>query len=320
MCALASLAERPALVERLFVTREINPAGVYRVKLCKNGEWVTVTVDDYFPCYPEGGPIFSRAHGNELWVLILEKAYAKLHGNYFLLRGGYANEGMIDLTGCPSVSFDFRDDYVRVMFEKGEFWRLLQHFDSEGYLISASTPGEDRWTETGGPEQEGGLVPGHAYSIIIVREALGHRLVNIRNPWGNFEWNGDWCDTSPLWSNEMKELLHPNLEEGDGTFWMSLEDFFSNFRSLNVCRVKNWEEVRIKGKFIRVQDIDDSNIEVVMSKWYYAVSPLCSLTRRWMLANQPRFSLASIRRTNASRVCLLVAHTLTSVLQSSSAR
>jgi len=77
MCALASLAERPALVERLFITREANSQGVYRVKLCKNGEWVMVTVDDYFPCYPMAGPMFSRAHGNELWVLLLEKVKLK---------------------------------------------------------------------------------------------------------------------------------------------------------------------------------------------------------------------------------------------------
>lgn len=94
MSSLASLAERPQLVERLFVTKHYNQEGVYRVKICKNGEWVYVTVDDYFPCYVDGGPIFSRAHGNELWVLLLEKAYAKLHGCYMNLRNGYANEGM----------------------------------------------------------------------------------------------------------------------------------------------------------------------------------------------------------------------------------
>jgi len=56
-----------------------------------------------------GGPIFSMNNGNELWVLLLEKAYAKLHGNYFLLRGGFANEGLMDLTGCPSFSYIFDD-------------------------------------------------------------------------------------------------------------------------------------------------------------------------------------------------------------------
>jgi hypothetical protein len=52
------------------------------------------------------------------------------------------------------------------MIESGEFFKKIKSFDDSGYLISASTPGEDRWTETGGPDQEGGLVPGHAYSVI----------------------------------------------------------------------------------------------------------------------------------------------------------
>jgi len=77
------LAERPALIERLFITRTINELGVYRVKICKNGEWQVVTIDDLFPCYPQGEPLFSKGLSNEIWVLILEKAYAKLHGNYF---------------------------------------------------------------------------------------------------------------------------------------------------------------------------------------------------------------------------------------------
>ncbi len=51
--------------------------------------------------------MFSKAHCNELWVLILEKAYAKLHGNYFMLRGGFANEALQDLTGCPTAYYDF---------------------------------------------------------------------------------------------------------------------------------------------------------------------------------------------------------------------
>jgi len=69
----------------------------------------------------------------------------------------------------------------------------------------------------------------------------------------------------------MKELLNPALDDTDGTFWMSVRDFYNNFYSVNICHVRNWDEVRIKGKFIRVQDIEDLNIEVVLSKWYYSL-------------------------------------------------
>jgi calpain-15 len=82
LCALATLAERPNLVERLFLTKDYKANGAYRMKINKNGVWQELTIDDYFPCSLEGPPLFTRAHGNELWVLLLEKAYAKLHGSY----------------------------------------------------------------------------------------------------------------------------------------------------------------------------------------------------------------------------------------------
>ena len=48
-----------------------------------------------------GGPIFTRGNGNELWVMLIEKAYAKLHGSYKDLENGYNTWALVDLTGCP---------------------------------------------------------------------------------------------------------------------------------------------------------------------------------------------------------------------------
>ena len=268
MCSIASLAERPQLVRRLFKTPSVTPDGKYTLKFCKNGEWVEVTVDDMFSCGPYG-PVFSGSHGKELWVLLMEKAYAKLHGSYMLLRGGWANEGMIDLTGCPTLKYEFASDVGAKLLQEDIVWPKLKAYDDEGALISASTSGEDIYTEHGGPNATSGLVPGHAYTVIAVKEAFGNRLVQIRNPWGQFEWGGDWSDNSPLWTEQMKGALNPNLEEGDGTFWMCFEDFIVNFTEVTICRVKQYHEARVKGTFVKHQ-VDQN--KMILSKWAYTLT------------------------------------------------
>ena len=256
MCTLASLAERPSLVKRLFKSEEVSPCGLYRIRFCKNGEWQVVTVDDYFPCAPFGKPKFNRSNGNELWVMLVEKAYAKLHGDYFRLEYGSEREGMIDLTGCPTLWYDLKCKEVKELIMADLLWPLLKQFDQDAAVISASTPGKDKYSENRPVDKQGGLVPGHAYSVIQVREAMGHRLLNIRNPWGDLEWAGSWSDQSPLWTEEMKAAIQPVLEENDGTFWMNYADFLEHFQGVTVCLVKPFFEARYKGLFECVYEED----------------------------------------------------------------
>jgi calpain-15 len=149
LCAIAALTEFPKLVLDLIETEEINEHGVYRVKFCKNGWWQSVRVDDYFPCFPGAGPIYSRSNGNELWVMLLEKAFAKLCGSYEAVKSGWAYEGMMDMTGAPCKTIRLDDSTVIPKIENGQLWRDLLFYDNENYIMSASTPGEDTFTETG---------------------------------------------------------------------------------------------------------------------------------------------------------------------------
>lgn len=217
--------------------------------------------------------MFSRANGEELWVMLIEKAYAKLHGCYGSLRYGFTHHGMLDLTGCPTVNVTFpkdKPDFETIEDEAEQIWDSIQEADDRGFLISGETPGYDDQTEGGGgKDAPDGLVPGHAYSIIEVKEGLGVRLLKIRNPWGKYEWGGDWSDQSELWTEEMIEHFHPVFDTNDGTFWMCFEDFIMNFDSVNICHVRNWNEVRLKGKFIRASEKSNDGNSWVLNKFYY---------------------------------------------------
>lgn len=54
------------------------------MKFYINGEPETVVVDDYFPwCTHKSNWAFSRSnYDKEIWVLLLEKAWAKIYGSY----------------------------------------------------------------------------------------------------------------------------------------------------------------------------------------------------------------------------------------------
>lgn len=81
----------------------MNEFGIYCVKLCHNGIWKLVWVDDFFPCDPHSKkPAFTRSSDAELWVLILEKAWAKLYGCYERIEQGTCREAQRDLTGAPT--------------------------------------------------------------------------------------------------------------------------------------------------------------------------------------------------------------------------
>ena len=66
--------------------------------LCLDGEWINIVIDDFIPCR-NNKPAFSKAKDKELWVILLEKAYAKMYGNYDKIEAGLTGQAIRDLTG-----------------------------------------------------------------------------------------------------------------------------------------------------------------------------------------------------------------------------
>ena len=89
MAGLAALAERPDRIFNLFLLQEMNDIKYFSVKLLYKGKWRTIDMDEYIPCM-YGKPSFSKSVGEELWVILLEKAWAKLYTSYKRIEAGYA--------------------------------------------------------------------------------------------------------------------------------------------------------------------------------------------------------------------------------------
>jgi len=45
--------------------------------------------------------VFTHGHDQELWVMIIEKAWAKINFSYDNIDGGFTREALHDFTGAP---------------------------------------------------------------------------------------------------------------------------------------------------------------------------------------------------------------------------
>lgn len=102
LASLAALAQRsrPTL-ERAVL--KAPAAGVYGVRWFVGGRPTTTWVDDRFP-HRDGKPVYSHSPSGALWVLVLEKAYAKEFGGYRAIEAGRPADALADLTGLPATT------------------------------------------------------------------------------------------------------------------------------------------------------------------------------------------------------------------------
>ena len=219
LSTISCIAREPQLIERLFTTKHPNAAGVFEVNLCVGGEFVKIAIDDHFPVNASNKPIYVSSVKPEVWVMILEKAFAKACGSYANIIGGLPDEAFQCLTGYPSSRLKLDEDS----------WKTLTGAVKKKYLMCTCT-NADQHTQVG-------LVENHAYTLLDCRTVDNIRLVKIRNPWGSGEWNGKYSDNDAFWSNQkMKDEFGYSKSADDGSFFMEFSDYIKYFTSVSICR------------------------------------------------------------------------------------
>ena len=105
---------------------------------------------------------------------------------------------MRDITGAPA--------YQYVIDKESDMYSKIVDADQKNYLVSISCGKTDLEKQAA---RDLGLVTAHSYSIIECQTVTDGdknvQLLKIRNPWGSFEWKGDWSDTSDKWTDATKD-------------------------------------------------------------------------------------------------------------------
>ncbi|KAL7273069.1 hypothetical protein RUND412_004093 [Rhizina undulata] len=289
LAALAIITNVEGLIERVCVARD-EETGVYGFVFYRDGEWTSTIVDDqlflkhrefgtedyhfehvrleieifrnieaeYRKAMVQGSRAlyFSACHDqNETWLPLLEKAYAKAHGDYGVLYGGYAGEAVEDLTGGVTSELSTRD-----ILDKKKMWNEEVLKVNKKFLFAAVN---DITAERFGIQKH------HSYSVLRAVEAKGQKLVLLKNPWGTGEWTGAWSDGSKEWTAEWMTLLDHKFGD-DGIFWMSFDDFLRKFTTIDRTRLfdDSWK-VASKWATLGVEwaaDYSDTRFEITVTK------------------------------------------------------
>ncbi|KKY29498.1 putative calpain-1 catalytic subunit [Diaporthe ampelina] len=266
LAAISTIAHRKDLMDRICVARD-EECGVYGFVFQRDGEWISTVVDDnlYLSSEdfrernpevfdPDGSKaakfrslnqrgsdalFFSRCtEENETWLPLLEKAYAKAHGDYEAIDWGYVGDGVEDMTGGVTTSIT-----TNKILRKDRLWKELTGSDGQ-FVFGLSAQFRSNRVEA-----DSGVALGHAYTILRAVEVDTEngkgsvRLVKIRNPWGKRdirgrigEWNGRWSDGSEEWTPYWMEKLDHRFSN-DGIFWMEYGDTLQTFRFIYRTRL-----------------------------------------------------------------------------------
>ncbi|KAI1160782.1 hypothetical protein F5B18DRAFT_663622 [Nemania serpens] len=258
LAALCTLSNKPSLIERVCVARD-EQVGVYGFVFHRDGAWFSEIIDDklfltkpdfdesvlerllwedrervdseeqYRRAYQSGSGALYFAqceHADETWLPLLEKAYAKAHGDYQAIEGGFTGEGIEDLTGGVTTEL-----YTTDILDKEYFWREELMKVNNEFLFGCST---GMWGPVWGERK--GIIELHAYSIMRAVEMDGQRLVLLKNPWGKGEWRGPWSDGSKEWTAEWLTRLGHRFGD-DGNFWISYDDLLRKYQAFDRTRL-----------------------------------------------------------------------------------
>jgi len=170
------------------------------------------SVTDFVP-YGAG----KSTHG-AWWMPLLEKAFAKLNGNYDRTEGGSGFEVLRQLTNKP-VFYMMHNKIAERHISEDQMFNFFHKMHQEDYPMTVgccnTNPAPD------------GLISGHVYTLLDTVELDGVKLAKVRDPWSSESYSGPWSDSdTSIWTEDRLARAGHTLGD-DGVFFMPFGNYMA---------------------------------------------------------------------------------------------
>ncbi|CDW73660.1 calpain family cysteine protease containing protein [Stylonychia lemnae] len=289
LSGITSVAEIDARFKKIFVNERNNSAGLFAFNVFIKGAPAIVVIDSLIPIKSSKTPLFATIGTDQsYWGALIEKAWAKVNGNYEKIGSGYNYEGVEFLTNAPSKRISMTS------LKPDTIWKLVKDADDSNYVMNVDTPtnnlGDKAVCSFNLPCQ-------HSYSLlgVLVINAADKSQINlyrIRNPWqrdANF--SGKFNDTASIWKTVGLDGKTYARQAGlviaeDGIVMMTSEEMISAFSSITISYVNDtW----MTSWYDKVKDQVMSN--TVSSKYYFSLNQTTYMYIRLVPYNSRMYSL-----------------------------
>lgn len=208
---LKVIAQRdPGHIRRMI---DDNGDGTYTVTFYENGAPTTITVTDEFPTkvkpfgFDDRTP-FAKNGDGELWVRIIEKAYAeKFRGGYGSVSAGQLPVALEHLTGLSSVST------LPGSMTDTDLDALGNDLSRGAALATTGTPGTVT-SDIAELFRSKKIVAGHAYAV--ERIDTDRNLVYLDNPWGRLDLVLTYDEYRRAFNQLHQSATEPSIDAGSG--------------------------------------------------------------------------------------------------------
>ena len=242
------------IIKKLIIDININENGQYRIYINNKGIPTLIIIDDYFPCLKGTRlPLFVKCPHNNIWPMIIEKAFAKIYGSYYNLQ-------KISTQEILEMLLFYKVETIFIKLNYDYLWNVILTINKDDIRGIIGNINEDK-----NDENQLGLLNNSSYYIDSVFEEIidnkYYRLLKLKfpiiknmeifnptsnkenilnilpiNSCNNYKWKGKFSYNSYEWNYKLINRIKYDINRDElfGFFYISFDDFIDNFSSITI--------------------------------------------------------------------------------------